>query len=284
MSDALTSSINNISCESHTVSNLKCEACRMGTFKNWPVQHLTPSQMAKVGFYYIGRGDEVRCAFCKVEMMSWDLDDDPEEEHARWAPHCRRVKKLRNGGSACDPDSSNYNKNNYCIPSSTPRYPWLSSRDARILSFTNNRACPQMLVNMRYALADAGFFYIGRGDQTQCFYCGGIMKYWSPNDIPWNDHAMWFQSCPYVLNTKGQQFIQTITTEACNIVVTDNTTRSPSDRGERTNLCSICLINEYNVCLRPCGHICMCLSCAPKFKNCPICRTPITHIFKVYLS
>ena len=51
------------------------------------------------------------------------------------------------------------------------------------------------------------------------------------------------------------------------------------------SLCVICQISKPNIVLDPCGHLCLCFSCA-KNKNmdikCPICRTDIEKKIKVY--
>lgn len=43
----------------------------------------------------------------------------------------------------------------------------------------------------------------------------------------------------------------------------------------------ICMNNEYNYKFN-CGHVCM--DCAMKVKNCPMCRTKVTQIDKIFLS
>jgi len=38
--------------------------------------------------YYTGDRDKVKCFFCQVEIMSWEPEEDPIEEHLRWSPDC----------------------------------------------------------------------------------------------------------------------------------------------------------------------------------------------------
>ncbi|XP_066417882.1 baculoviral IAP repeat-containing protein 7 [Molothrus aeneus] len=47
-------------------------------------------------------------------------------------------------------------------------------------------------------LVDAGFFYIGPGDEVQCFCCGGVLKDWRPGDYPLIEHVHFFPSCKYI--------------------------------------------------------------------------------------
>merc|ERR1719473_1012696 len=44
---------------------------------------------------------------------------------------------------------------------------------------------------------------------------------------------------------------------------------------EDQQICVICFELERGVLLSPCGHYCLCKKCAPKVKECPICRTGI---------
>lgn len=47
-------------------------------------------------------------------------------------------------------------------------------------------------------LVEAGFFYLGPGDEVQCFCCGGILKDWRPGDCPMIEHLHFFPSCKYL--------------------------------------------------------------------------------------
>ncbi|XP_041255097.1 baculoviral IAP repeat-containing protein 7 [Onychostruthus taczanowskii] len=47
-------------------------------------------------------------------------------------------------------------------------------------------------------LVEAGFFYVGPGDEVQCFCCGGVLKDWRPGDCPITEHVRFFPSCKYI--------------------------------------------------------------------------------------
>ena len=57
---------------------------------------------------------------------------------------------------------------------------------------------------------------------------------------------------------------------------------------EDEELCKICLTDNRDSIIVPCGHCCACNACALELKSrgqkCPICRGPITVITKLYLS
>lgn len=51
--------------------------------------------------------------------------------------------------------------------------------------------------------------------------------------------------------------------------------------GYETN-CSICLDAERDCLIMPCRHNVSCTRCIKSVKNCPVCRTPITDIIRIY--
>lgn len=51
-------------------------------------------------------------------------------------------------------------------------------------------------------------------------------------------------------------------------------------------LCCICMSNIKSIKISPCNHVCICSECEPhviKLKSCPMCRTGITGLERVYL-
>lgn len=57
---------------------------------------------------------------------------------------------------------------------------------------------------------------------------------------------------------------------------------------QKENKCIICFTDDYNSAFVPCGHMCLCYSCAEehlkKDKSCPICRQSVTSILKLYAA
>ncbi|NXJ79079.1 BIR7B protein, partial [Trogon melanurus] len=47
-------------------------------------------------------------------------------------------------------------------------------------------------------LVKAGFFFVGPGDEVQCFCCGGVLKDWRPGDCPVAEHLKFFPSCKFI--------------------------------------------------------------------------------------
>ncbi|GAB4829772.1 Subtilisin-like protease 1 [Ancistrocladus abbreviatus] len=48
------------------------------------------------------------------------------------------------------------------------------------------------------------------------------------------------------------------------------------------DLCVICLEQEYNAVLVPCGHMCCCTSCCSHLTICPLCRRQIDKVVKTF--
>ncbi|XP_054278472.1 baculoviral IAP repeat-containing protein 3-like [Macrosteles quadrilineatus] len=86
------------------------------------------------------------------------------------------------------------------------KHPEYSKENDRINSYIHART-RSFVSECRIELAEAGFFYAGKKDQTICFYCGGGLHHWQDIDDPWEEHAKWFPKCPFVLVHKGQDFV-----------------------------------------------------------------------------
>lgn len=230
-------------------SNFNSEYERLKTFEGWPVTFISASAMAAAGFYYLKVADRVRCAFCGVEVGCWVEGDDPMQDHQRWSPSCRFVRKLPSGNiplpSTNSSHSSDRPRENGYDPCLCGHYgiefrPFAGSENgtngnersfstsleklgihkSRAPSFPNYASpearlrsyemWPIALKLKPNMLSDAGFFYTGKGDQTICFHCGGGLKDWEESDEPWVEHARWFSKCSYVLMVKGKDFVDEV--------------------------------------------------------------------------
>lgn len=136
-------------------------------------------------------------------------------------------------------------------------------------------------------MAEAGFFYTEIGDRVVCFYCGGRMKDWGPNDLPWEEHARWFGQCPYVLVMKGEDYVENVQNggyeefeEECSQIEPEiKVNIIPS-----SIICKICMEEELNTCFTPCGHAVACAKCSLSVGvKCPICRKEFKKIIRLFL-
>ncbi|XP_045783706.1 death-associated inhibitor of apoptosis 1-like [Maniola jurtina] len=201
-------------------SNLQYENIRLKTFGGkWPLKFPSPQLFASNGFYYLGRGDEVRCAFCQLELMHWMEGDDPAKDHQLGAPQCTFLRRQASSGNVPMKSSPTTTGHDECgiqppitpnpIRSPGPAHPRYASTAARIQSFRDWPTSNQKHTE----LAEAGFFYTGQGDKTKCFYCDGGLKDWESNDVPWEQHARWFHRCLYIRLVKGQEYIEKVCSE-----------------------------------------------------------------------
>jgi len=45
-------------------------------------------ELAANGFYFVGPGDKVRCAFCRLEISHWEKSDGVQDEHRKYNNDC----------------------------------------------------------------------------------------------------------------------------------------------------------------------------------------------------
>lgn len=198
--------------------DMRREDERLKTFDHrWPKDaFVKPADLARTGFYFLGRNDEVRCAFCKIEIGRFERGDDPAGEHLRWAPQCPLLRRRPTGNVPLDAGEPGRDE---CGPRAgralAPAHPKYVSEAARLRSFAN---WPRSMRQTPERLADAGLFFTGEGDKTVCFHCDGGLKDWQEDDDPWEQHARWFQRCAYVQLMKGKDYVQRVMTELAGLV------------------------------------------------------------------
>ncbi|XP_053961917.1 death-associated inhibitor of apoptosis 2 [Anastrepha ludens] len=173
---------------------------RLATFKNWPNPNISPQSLAKAGFYYLNRSDQVKCAWCKGIIAKWEEQDDAFEEHKRFFPDCPRVQL----GPLIEM-ASNGMRDLGIQQISPPKKPKFSSLDSRLRTYTD---WPIPDIQKPEALAQAGLYYQNVDDQVRCFHCNMGLRSWQREDDPWFEHAKWFPQCQFVRLVKGANYIQ----------------------------------------------------------------------------
>ncbi|AIZ48674.1 iap-3 [Agrotis segetum nucleopolyhedrovirus B] len=261
---------------------------RLMSFAEWPASnHVSIQQLASAGFYYTGVGDEVRCAFCKVEIMRWQPGDDPLTDHKRWAPQCKFLREIIKDDDDDDDDDNGNGDDDKCRyrGDKSPKHPAFNSYNARIQTYENR--WPKGLSQTPHLMASAGFFYTGLGDMVVCFHDDCRLNEWKAGDDPWHEHARWFANCPFVQKAKGFEFIQQTMTKACTIKSTTNNNDDdvPTDvKDDDKLLCKICYEDTRNVCFMPCGHVVCCRNCSMSVDRCPLCRDKFKNIQKLFYA
>ncbi|XP_023565271.1 baculoviral IAP repeat-containing protein 3 isoform X2 [Octodon degus] len=169
---------------------MSTEKARLLTYQMWPLTFLSPTDLAKAGFYYIGPGDRVACFACGGKLSNWEPKDDAMSEHRRHFPNCPFLgNQLQN--------TSRFTVSNLSMQTHAARFGTFSTWPSSVLVHPEQ-------------LASAGFYYVGHSDDVKCFCCDGGLRCWELGDDPWVEHAKWFPRCEYLIRIKGQEFISQV--------------------------------------------------------------------------
>ncbi|KAH3739574.1 hypothetical protein DPMN_046228 [Dreissena polymorpha] len=90
---------------------------------------------------------------------------------------------------------------------SEPKYRDWADEHTRLLSY---RGWPAHMKQTPRDLAAAGLLYMGQADRCKCYWCGGELHGWEPNDIPLIEHEKWFPQCGFVRQQKGIEYVMNI--------------------------------------------------------------------------
>lgn len=261
-----------------------CEAARLVTFDSWATPFINKNILAKSGMYFLKKEDKVQCHFCKVILGTWNIDDDPIEEHMRWSSSCPLLRRNRTRNipinveeldAILPPRFGDVCGHGPIIEAFEIKYPKYRLEIDRIDSFEH---WPQAMSPKRDDFINTGLFYTGNGDKVICFGCGVGLKDWEVGDDPSTEHARWADNCQYLMRLKGEKFVS----DAKNGIGI-NCLEIKSDEGEESNPCVICLDCEKSYVFIPCGHMAACGKCSFKINCCPICRSSIARKQKVYM-
>lgn len=163
-----------------------------------------------------------------------------------------------------------------------PDHPRFINYEDRLQTF---QEWPMAMPHTKEELANAGFCYIGVGDQVFCFCCSGTIGEWREGHNPWRRHAETGNRCVFLLHHKGPAFIKHCLEAAQkSIVKVHDSSPVIQDYTENTLNCRICLAFEPSTLFQPCGHLIACLRCAIQNQKCILCKEPIRTITRISLS
>jgi len=306
---------------------MNIETNRLTTFNEWNVPFIDKHKLALLGFYYCGPNDTVKCHFCRVEIGSWEDGDDILTDHERWSSYCPLIRgspttnipidaslfnqiiphrpmsghDVFGGGNEAnrladdvlllylnEDEQHEYDEHNTTEAAEhlLVQHPDYRVESSRLSSFDD---WPKALAQKPTELSDAGFFYIGKGDQVVCFACGGGLKNWEPEDIPWEQHATHYSNCQYLLRIKGTKFVEGLKENTSKFEDVEDVEEKPEDVEEKpededVKMCKICFNAKYDSAFVPCGHVYACVKCAFGVAACPVCRSPFTNILKLFFT
>ena len=161
--------------------NLENVKDRLDTFRHWPSFALPITQdLADEGFYYTGIRDQVRCYACKILLESWKRPYEKFKRHGRESPDCPVANACRS------PD----------LRESPPEAPEdMTSTVQRLGTYSG---WPASHIVSPENLAEAGFYYKGKGDAVECCVCHVVLRFWERGDTAEGEHRRHSPHCPVV--------------------------------------------------------------------------------------
>lgn len=267
------------------------EDIRLTTYDDWQVPFINKNTLAKIGFYFLQDEDKVKCHFCKVIIKHWKNGDDPIEDHIKWSPSCRLMRRRSTDNVPIDADQldqilpprssdvcgHNPNDND----NEQIKYPEYRYEINRVHSF---KQWPQALTPTKNDFNETGLFYTGNGDKVICFSCGLGLKDWEAGDEPLTEHARWTSGCLYLDHIKGEKFVENVKKSFEEPDVIEEEDEEHDQEIVAKSACVICLANEKQFVFIPCGHMATCGECSFAIDKCPICRAQITKKQRVYVA
>nr|NP_001092238.1 baculoviral IAP repeat-containing protein 7 [Danio rerio]AAI42897.1 Zgc:165605 protein [Danio rerio] len=287
---------------------MRSEEERLQTFHNWPSDAaVSPEELARAGFHYLGYGDTVQCFCCEGILRHWVDGDTPRGEHERHFPTCGLMRGRDVGnvprGSSDSVDGQLLSQLQRLTMdeqglTGQAAYSEMETEDNRRSTFHN---WPTGAAVQPDTLARAGFFYTGHGDNVKCFFCDGGLRNWEPGDDPWQEHAKWFPQCEYLLQSRGQEYVRNVQQSFFNMngrgggslsSAAGNITPVRSDLSPEEQLrqlqeertCKVSMDKLVSMVFIPCGHLVACSDCAASLRHCPICRAVIRGSVRAFMS
>ncbi|XP_061901469.1 E3 ubiquitin-protein ligase XIAP-like [Entelurus aequoreus] len=273
------------------VPHMRREEARRQTFSTWPSSApVIPRDLAEAGLYYLNQGDRVQCFCCGGMLGGWETGDTPWGEHTKHFPYCFFILGHDVGNIPCQESMADDTRSSSRPQVSTRVL--MASSEERLSSFAEIQ---HPIDHAR--LARAGFYSTGAGDRVLCFRCGGGLKGWQPDEDPWEEHAKNYPGCSFLLEEKGQEFINSIqlqdpqrnraTSSHQNGLTADQNGEDPLEtlrKLQREKQCKVCMDRDTSVVFIPCGHLATCEKCSQALNKCPICCGAISQKVKTYIA
>lgn len=158
----------------HRGEKMRYLSNRLKSFENWKnTEIIKPTELASCGFYYLGEGDRVKCAFCNLGLENFDKGDVARDEHMKWKNDCLLINK-----------------------GITDNIPYLTDNERILRNLSING-----IFFMTFNICRCGICGINfeKGDKT-----------WS--DIH-RDHKLWSPACPLIEYLEKQKIDEKINNE-----------------------------------------------------------------------
>ncbi|XP_069723399.1 E3 ubiquitin-protein ligase XIAP isoform X1 [Phaenicophaeus curvirostris] len=231
---------------------------RLQTFLAW-IYPVNKEQLAEAGFYSIGNGDHVVCFHCGGGLQEWKENEDPWDQHAKWFPGCRFVRKEKGIEFI-----NNVHLRDGCRDSTT------EAAERTILPEDDLLQNPlvQSAIDMGFSLSEI------RNTMEKKLQMSG------------ESHTSVEELVADLSAQKENTREEEIPVEKDELIHLQNlylSTEEKLRRLQEEKLCKICMAKEISVVLIPCGHLVACKECAGALTECPLCRTDIMKRQEVFM-
>ncbi|EDW00601.1 GH20962 [Drosophila grimshawi] len=284
-----------------------CMESRLRTFRDWPIVDIQPAEpLAQAGLYYQKIDDQVRCFHCNIGLRSWQKEDEPWHEHAKWSPKCQFVllakgpnfvRQVREMAALTPTTAATAPQLPTSIGSAMCTEP---VRQALVLGIDVG-VVRQTMVRK---LSNSGCPFDTLDDLLHAIFddAGGSSAALEVTEPTTTEPTAPLEDCSATTSKAAAlettPVIPTPTTTP--IVATAPPLPTALDSSSLPNgnlsleeenrllkdarLCKVCLDEEVGVVFLPCGHLATCNQCAPSVANCPMCRAPIKGFVRTFLS
>ncbi|CAF2097710.1 unnamed protein product [Rotaria magnacalcarata] len=208
-------------------NGLKPELRRLATFGSLPrYTHSIPTKgvLAKLGIYYTGKADIVKCDGCDFEHELFAPEINPIEEHRKQSPQCQFV--LDNNASSLKHDqqllssiatsarrnvvASNHqtemdlDDDDDDADDESPQKLFIKSLPKETLEKIRENTFSNWPIITPSAkdMINSGWAFTNISDRVICIYCNIIAHKWKKTDQPYEMHRLKSPRCPFVLATE----------------------------------------------------------------------------------
>ncbi|NXJ35906.1 XIAP ligase, partial [Ciconia maguari] len=234
---------------------------RLQTFLTW-IYPVDKEQLAEAGFYSIGNGDRVVCFHCGGGLQEWKENEDPWDQHAKWFPGCRFVRKEKGLEFI-----NNVHLRDGCRDST------VKAAEGTILPKDDPLQNPlvQSAIDMSFSLSEI------RNTMEKKLQISGE-SHTSVGD-PAADLSAQKEN---IREEEPNEFL----VEQDELIQLQNlylSTEEKLRRLQEEKLCKICMAKDISVVFIPCGHLVACKECAEALNKCPLCCTNITKRQEIFI-
>lgn len=245
---------------------------RLQTFNSWRYSHqCTPIDLAEAAFYYYGVNDEVQCFVCGGILYNW-TGGLPLKEHLRWFPNCKFAQLKRDNPALLveiqdNPAVMALQDLFYSVDIIEKAFKELIAQD-----ILNPDAGELLSKVLELEAIERNSINNDDSDEEDLYGCGSTAEKQEKTEetIPWT-----------VIKIQNTKYKKIDIKESYEIVEKIVQLKEENKLLKQGFTCRLCP-QKANTVFLPCGHVCVCLDCKLKPKDCAKCGTLIRGIVRVY--